>query len=248
MHLDKIKGTLFLSLILLLITKSSFAQESGADQAFAYEHKELWFDQIVKLENTSLINGPEYFIPFQAATTHPFFGSRELTNEELQYDHQRYINIPLLYDIFSDILILRIQDKNNLFAMVQIDKTKVEGFTLFHHQFKKLTNPKESGSNSSYFEILYEGKNIMLVAKRIKGKHILDGRTEFQQEDKFYFIRNNQWAHLTGNSSYYELMKNDKVRILAFIKSQNIKVRKQNERDMIAIADFCNSLEETTSN
>ncbi|MEO7989782.1 MAG: hypothetical protein ABI663_09590 [Chryseolinea sp.] len=245
MYTNTSKILVLIPLILLTIAKFSFAQQAQVKQAFTYDQKELWFDKIVTLKNTNLINGPEYFIPFQATTTHPFFGSRELTNEELAYDHQRYVNVPILYDIFGDILILRLQDKNGLFAMVQINEDKVESFSLYHHHFRKLTNPKESETGSGYYDVLYEGKNIMLVAKRGKSKYILNDRVEFQLEEKFYFIRNNEWSRLSGTGSCYKLMKANKSRITSFIKSQKIKVRKQNEQDIIAIAAFCNSLPET---
>ena len=109
--------------------------------------------------------------------------------------------------------------------------------------FEKLKNPDGTNPNAAYYDVLYQGRNVTLVSKRIKTKYISNGGLEFQSEDKFYFIHNGQWSELSGINGYYELFIAQKVAIRNFVKSQKIKVRKQNERDMIAIASFCNTLE-----
>jgi hypothetical protein len=214
-----------------------------------YDQKEAWFDKTIGRENTELINGPEYFIPFQGASTHPFFGSRELTSEQVLFDGQLYTNVPLLYDIYSDILVLRFRDKNGLFAMIQLDEKKVEGFTLYSHRFRKIDHPKysESAKGNGYYDILYEGKKIMLVAKRTKARSAGTAKAEYEVDEKYYLIRQNQWSHVSGTGSFYEFIKDKKKQVLSFVKIKKIKVRKKDEKDLITLTSFCDSLIEDPS-
>jgi hypothetical protein len=245
MHFSKIRFLVLIPLLGLSCLQSAFAQQLAVDEPLAYNNKETWFDKIVSRQNTSLINGQEYFMPFKGFSTTPFFGSMELANEKVWYENQLYEDVPLLYDIYGDVLVLRIRDKNGLFAMVSVDKSKVEGFTLYHHRFRKYKDPRSAGNVPSYqyYDVLFEGRNLTLVAKRTKSRQVSGYVTEYEQEDKYYFIKGAQWIQLTSAKSFSALMESKKSEIDNFIKSKQIKVRKKEEKDLIAIAAFCNSLE-----
>jgi hypothetical protein len=217
--------------------------------SLVYDQKEAWFDKTIGHENTELINGSEYFIPFQATSTHPFFGSRELTSEQVLLDGQLYTNVPLLYDIYSDILVLRFRDKNGLFTLIHLDEKKVESFTLYNHHFRKMDHPKysESAKGNGYYDILYEGKKIMLVAKRTKARSAGTAKAEYEVDEKYYLIRQNQWSHASGTGSFYEFIKDKKKQVLSFVKIKKIKVRKKDEKDLVTLTSFCDSLIEDSS-
>ncbi len=245
MHVSTIRFLTIVPLLGLFFFQQAPAQQLIAEQPLAYNNKESWFDKIVSRQNTSIINGPEYFMPFKGFSTTPFFGSMELANERVAYENQVYENVPLLYDIYDDVLVLRIRDKNGMFAMVSVDKSKVEGFTLYHHRFRKLTGPKPGSPVpvSQYFDVLYEGRNLMLVAKRSKSRHVSGYVTEYEPEEKYYFVKQGQWSQLSGVKSFYRLMEDKKDQINNFIESEKIRIKKKEEKDLIAIAAFCNSLE-----
>lgn len=241
MSLPKFTMHILLIVFGLFVTQFGYSQEALVHRPLVYEHKEIWFDEIVTRENTELINGPEYFISFQGGATHPFFGSLELTNNQLWYDQQFYANVHLLYDIYTDMLVVRYKDKKNLFAMIELDQNKVEGFTLDSHHFRKMNGPKLYGKDKGhgYVDILYEGKNIILVAMRRKStlENKETRRVEYQLDDHYYFISGTKWAQ-----NIFELTKKNKKEIKAFISSNKIKVRKKNENDLKALAHFCDTL------
>src|SRR4051812_49310890 len=116
MHLFRMVGARFmrtLPIYGLLCSLAAFGQQLPMAEPLVYDQKEIWFDNIVGPENSGLVNGREYFIAFPGATSHPFFGSREMTGEKLVFHSQLYVNVPLLYDIFNDEIILRHRDKRN---------------------------------------------------------------------------------------------------------------------------------------
>ncbi len=229
----------------LLFSQSANAQESSVAQPLVYDQREIWFDKVVGPENTGLLNGREYFIAFPGATSHPFFGSREVTNEKLVFQSQVYMNVPLLYDIFNDELALRHRDKRNMFTMVLLEKDRVESFTLYNHYFKRiqLKGSSEPHLANGFFDVLFEGSDISLVAKRRKTSYVNSGRKDYQEDVRYFYLLGNRWTEVGGKSSFYELSPYHKVQVLDFIKSQKIKVGKKDEADLIKIAKYCDGLE-----
>jgi hypothetical protein len=209
---------------------------------FNYEQKEAWFDLAVGRENTGLINGIEYFIPFQGFNTNPFFGSLKSTDEILEIDEKKYHNVSLLYDTYNDVLVLRTKDKSNLFAMVKLDKQRIQSFTLQGHFFKKMNNPLLQGkSKDGFYDILYKGKNFSFLCKRSKKEFMDDQQPKYELADKYFLLHDNRWAKFSGFKDFYGLTGVQKKEIALFIKSQKIKARKMIEKDMVAVASFCDS-------
>ena len=192
---------------------------------FNYSQKEIWFDNIIGQENSGLINGPEYFIPFQGFKTNPFFGSLKETNEKLRIDEMDYYNVPLLYDCYSDVLVLRIKNKSNLFAMLQLDKNRIQSFSLQGHQFQKMTNNISSKANQDFYDVLYQNKNLSLVSKRSKISFVEDRQRKYKTRDKYYLIYNGQWKGLSKYRDFFQLKKTHKQVILEFIHHRKIKTR-----------------------
>jgi len=233
-----------LFLVTVLRFSSCFSQEP-----LNYEQKETWFDLAVGRENTGLINGPEYFIPFQGFNTNPFFGSLEATNEILRIDGKNYYNVSLLYDSYSDVLVLRTKDKSNLFAMVQLDNQRIESFTLQGHFFQKMMNPLFQGkSKEGFYDILYKGKNFSFLCKRSKKEFMDDHQPKYELADKYFLLHDNQWAKFSGFNDFYRLTGVHKTEITLFIKTQKIKARKMIEKDLVAVASFCDSRVESLTN
>ena len=222
MALPKFKSLLLLFAFELTLAQVADAQQFTSYQPLDYAQRELWFDEIVGSENTGLINGPEYFIAFQGGPTNPFFGSLELKESQLWFDQAYYPKVQLLYDIYTDKVVVRHRDKRGIFSMIALDQSKIEGFTLHNHHFIKLTNPKSLGGHpeNSYYDILYAGKQVQVVVKRMKVESQTTSRVEYKTDDRYYFIRDKQWVSLNGLSSISGLMKESANEIKAFAKSK----------------------------
>jgi hypothetical protein len=229
----------------LLQFSDAYSQQRSVAQPLVYDQKEIWFDNIVGPENTGLLNGREYFIAFPGASSHPFFGSREVTNERLVFHSQLYVNVPLLYDIYADELILRHRDKRNQFAMITLDKDRVESFTLYNHSFKRkeLKGAAEPHLAKGFFDVLFEGDEISLLAKRRKTSYANVGVRDYEEDSRFFLAKGDQWTELGGKKSFYALSPRYKTQIQDFIKSQKLKVGKKNEADLIKVAKYCDTLE-----
>ncbi len=233
----------------LFFTPCAFSQRLPVAQPLAYGEKEIWFDAIIGTDNSGLLNGREYFIAFPGASSHPFFGSREVTNERIVFNSQLYVNVPLMYDIFTDEIVLRHRDKRNQFTMIVFDKDRVESFTLYNHLFRKieLKGSVEPHLAKGFFDILYEGKEISLLAKRRKTSYANVGVRDYREDSRYFIKMKDRWVELGGKKTFYALNPGRKAQIQAFIKNQKIKVGKKNETELIKVAKYCDMLEGGTS-
>jgi hypothetical protein len=200
------------------------------------------FDSIIAAPNPELINGSEYFVPFNGGITNPFYGSLQLMSSELWYIGQYFPNIFLLYDIYSDKLVLRNKDKSGLYAMVELDQSKVEAFTLYSHHFKKMINPNFSTKNGyeGFYDVLYEGVSISLVSKRLKVENQTNTRVEYKQDDLFFIVVRGKWKLIKGFRSFLDLDETDEIK--RFVKEKNIRTNRLEESDMKVISVFCDNL------
>ena len=216
--------------------------QPGSDQQLTANHqKEVLYDQLVTTLNPELVNGPEYFVSFSGGATNPFYGSMEVSSNQLWYDNQFYSNVNLLYDIYSDLLILRYKSKTGLFNLIELDQSKVKGFTLHQHRFQKMTSPWPSARKEhGFYDLIYEGKSLMLISKRIKSESQTITQVEYKEDDRYYVIINNHWIYLAAPRILLGLTK-DKTKIKAFIKSKKIRLKRMRESDLKEIAIFCDS-------
>ena len=248
MGLGRLHVLRFLPILGLLFYHTAFCQQKATDTPFSYNDKESWFDKKVGLEHTPLLNGREYSIAFRGATTHPFFGTRDLTDEQIVCRGRMYANIQLLYDTYGDILVLRHRDSRGLYALIELDKKYVDRFTLQGHQFRKMKNEKstEASLADGYFEVLFDGDYVKLVAKHQKGSYVNASRRDYIASIRYFFVKGQQWSEVRSNASVYNLLPGSKRQIAAFIKRNKFRVGRRDEKELSSVAGYCDNLERRT--
>jgi hypothetical protein len=227
-------------ILFFLLTKFSFCLSQPNT---AINVSEIEFDLVIGRENTSLINGPEYFIPFQGFNTHPFFGTLEARPEMLRIENQNYYNVPLLFDIYNEVVILRTKDKSNIFAMVRLNKEKVEFFSMNGHHFERMINPLfQRTEKQGFYDVLYRGSEVSLVCKRAKISILVDRQRKYKERNDFFIVRGHEWFELSSFRDFTMLNTSFRNEIYGFKKKQRIKSRRMKEHELIAISNFCNTL------
>jgi hypothetical protein len=233
--------TIILHYLLWLGLNQPVCAQQNLSKNFFIAKKEIWFDSIVGVENSGIINGSEYFMPLPGSDTHPFFESRNLTFERLVFNGQLYGNVPLMYDLYNDILVLRYQDKNGSFVLIQLEESGVYSFTLYGHLFKKISSIDSGGKlQSQIFDILFEGNTIDLLAKRKKTRSVVGARPEYTYDENFYFLKNNQLIRIAYKKNVSLAVNKGGKSVQDFIKRNKLNVREEN--DLVMIATYCDSL------
>ena len=190
---------------------------------------EIWFDKQVGLENTGLFKGHEYHFPFRGSKTHPFFFAEGGSKGDALYFHQWYGDISLMYDLYTNEVVLKHQTKDGITKLMCFDQLHLDSFTLFGHQFAKI--------NGQFYDALFKGSGWALLANRKKYTHAIAGSVEFEEEVNYFIQQPEGLIPFTGKKTLMSLCPQPRD-LQVFIKQNKIKLGQKNEADLVLICSF----------
>ena len=210
----------------VLLLNHALGQPTGTDNTI-----KKYFDFT---RSQSLIYTGAAFTSYDASTiTHPYFIKDSLTNGAVRYDGVWYEDIPLLYDIFNDKLIVCNTNGNYLCPSPE----KIERFLLAGHTF--IQTPK------GYYDLLATGK-LTIEAKRQKVveefNSTVDVKRTTVQRDYFFAVIGGKYSPLNNIRSLIDLMGEKKETVRQYLRQQRIDTRKDKELALIKAADYYNNL------
>ncbi|MBS1609604.1 MAG: hypothetical protein JSS70_12760 [Bacteroidetes bacterium] len=195
-------------------------------------------------ENIHLYNGYENTGYNHLAIGHPYFLADELQNGTVFYDDTYYRNIPLLYDLVQDdVVILQYavnkstaSDDYKKVMRQDLIKSKVGWFTMPGHEFVRLTEDSNAiGMPGGFYERMYNGK-VKLLAKRskkyveeVKGQEL---ERRYEQTNEYYIQQNGKYA-IVHSAKFLPGILNDKKKELNNFYRNNRKKYKKNKEQLI---------------
>ena len=237
-----------ISLLLLLKYAPLDAQVADYDSI-----NKLWRNKVrllTKSDSVSLhtnLQGVKYNPTFATATQIPFFGDTNQLLGDVVINHFKLENLPLMYDIFIDELIL-----NSNLGLVKLRKEMVEQFTLYEsktlkHDFVHLSFvTNQSEAQNCYFEVIYKSENNKLYVKRTK-ELISKMRTNliefsYQPLDKYYLYHSGQYYYIKNLNNLLKVLNTPDNKLLSFIKSKKFSKRKLIEKQIKETISFFDSI------
>jgi hypothetical protein len=190
---------------------------------------ESWFDNQIGFENCGLLNGHEYLFPFRGANTHPFFFAEAGSKGWANYNGQWYRDIFLLYDLYSNQLILRHQSTEGQTKLMCFDAQYLSQFSLFGHHFTKI--------NDHFYDILFAGNDWSFLVERKKITQVVLGRVEFE-EQKFFYIQDKDALKEYKGKESLQAMSPDPGGLRNYLKQSKIKLGRKKEDDLVAVCSF----------
>lgn len=174
-------------------------------------------------KQSRLYNGVEFLGYSPRIEGHAYFLNDEWQTGSLIYDGMEYRDVPLLYDIFKDNLVVR--HFNNYFR-IGLVREKVKEFSLLNHHFIRIEIDSLSNApiTTGFYDVLYSGR-ITAIAKRVK---IVSETITYQLEQKF--VQEDQYyIYMDGK---YHPIKNSKD-LLKVFKERNRDVRQYLSKNRI---------------
>lgn len=222
------------------------AQESASTLSLDIEGDVLnWYDQQVGQENTVLqigsLNNPER----KASGSHQYLESASWTSGNLVYRGQYFENVQLLYDIYEEAIITRnISNIQYSIQPIELIKEQVSSFTLHGANFEWIDKKIDSFENG-FFEIIYRGDQMEVLAKRIKSIQIgSSGVNEYKQQDKYYLIIEDIPYRIYRKRSIIARFPEHKKQIKSFIKKNQIDILEPGtDYQLKSLIQFCDNLD-----
>lgn len=206
-------------LFLSLISYTSFSQVKldSLESLFG-----TWYDSVVKQEVGELMYNSIYLTNLRGRTTHQYFERRDWQNGSLILSGELYSNVPMLFDIEREQLIIKHPDSYRIDG-IAVNMDSLQSFILAGHHFRKY---KFLGA-SSFYDVLVDGKNVSLLAKRKKKSSAKKEGIELDAITNYFIPANDQLISLKGIKTLMKLYPQHKITIKSIKKEEKIRIRKE---------------------
>lgn len=216
----------------LLLSTTAFCQSSYNEKPFFQ-----WFDNLINAKNSNLINGVFHSEKYETKEGHDqYYLTRDFLIGDLVYDNQAYFNVNLLYDLYSDDLILGFYE-NDLLLTIQLIKDKVDSFSMNNKSFTRLMD-QESGI-SGFYEVLVKTGELTLYNKHLKRRfrYIDDQQVyyKFKKKTNYLVHYQNDYKEIHTKKDVSKLFPEKKTFINDFFSSNNYLLNSDKDKFMVLL-------------
>ena len=214
--MKKLPYITYLLLVCLLLNNSLFAQETS--QSSYYN----WFDNLIGVENTGLFDGIQYKEQYRTINEkHKFYNSPRFLKGNLIYDEQPYYNIDMKYDLYEDVVLIRLDNPDGGDVILQLIKSKIKEFTINGNRFINLDyNTTITEVSLGFHEVLFQKNEIVFYKKNKKSKKDrLDQKilySEFNDDSNYKLFYNNEFYDIKSKRNLIKIFPDLKKEINAF--------------------------------
>jgi len=172
-----------------------------------------------------------------------FLFSEELLRGSVTINGRKFNNLKLRYDIYNDEIIL-LTDHG---IFIQLNKEMVEDFSLVFqgkvHNFIKITGDSIN-LPSGYIEVLHEGNTALYVRyKKEIDRMAVDNKYDiFFQVHRIYLKKDEIVNVVSSNREFKKLLGDNKQKIRNFIKSNNVRISRQEPESFVPVLEFYDSI------
>lgn len=210
------------------------------------------FDELIALENTDLASGTEYIEQHIIRNNmHKYFRADVFEPGKITYEGQAYLEIPLKYNVYDDLLIIRLPHSGGE-TIIELHKENIQAFSLYGHHFRNFRAPEgEDSEIGGFYEVLFESSSGLLLKKHLKkiSKHLDKNFTyfEFERNDPEYlFFQNNTYYSFDSRRDLFRIFPDSKKLIRRYYRSN--RSLSKTDHDQFLIRLFKILQDPTTSN
>ncbi len=184
---------------------------------------------------SEIYNGIVYQPPANATKGSVYFEEKNyLVKGDLIFKGILYNDIPLLYDVFNDLMVAGSPEGVNFI----LPATKVSDVYLDGHHFVYLNS---NLAKTGFYEKLYGG-NIEMFVKRNKhySENVNSQRVEiyYYDEAEIFLKKGNKFIQIKGKISFFDSFQNKKKELKQYLVDNNINFNKDPEKAIVALLKY----------
>ena len=119
----------------------------------------------------------------------------------------------------------------------------MQSFELNGEKFKRLKVPS-APENPGFYQVLHEGNELHLYAKRIK-EEIVRTTLDYRQRDKYFLMVNGIKYDIKNKASFLKVFPDRKSEIRKFVKRNGIIVKVGMDTELKMLTAYCEELLES---
>ena len=216
------------------------AQASMQDTAFvasARKNLEKRYDKFIGGQSR-LYNGSEYRDYFSKNDEHPYFGVDDWSYGDILYDDERYVNVPMFYDLSRDRVITE-HALNG--AKLELVSDKIKRFSLEKHQFIRLTSLDAKNITEGFYEVLHDGltkvyvRREKILMQKVESNSII-GR--FEERTRIYIVKDSNYFQVKKKRAVLDVFHDQKQALKAFLSKNKISYGADRENAIARMAEY----------
>ncbi len=167
----------------------------------------------------------------------------------VNYDGETFANVPMIYDIYADNLIVLLHNHGAPYRLVS---ERVVSFDLRDHRYVRISGIA-AGIKAGFYEQLYGGKSTVVnkLEKELSTTNLTSGnvasthnryfapKNEYHQ---YYIRKGNTYYSVNSQGSVLDLFKDKKKELRQYIKDNHIQFDSFPEASMVKIATYYDHL------
>ncbi len=204
---------------------------------------ESWYDAVVGNENLAVLEGSFYEMPSQSLDQHQVYKKLAWVSGEVYYDGQRYRNIEMMYNSFSDLLIIRNIGMVNLVDQAILpDQQKVMFFKTHGDKFVRFPEARDPNMRKGFYQLLFDGHGINVVVKRSKREMMGTTHVEYLEESRALVGYQGEYVPFKGSRTLYKMFPEHKIEIKKIIKTEVGYLDKHDYAGLSKVTALCDKL------
>ena len=232
-------------ILLLLSVTSTFSQSGAGDTTFITAAAKNTVERYRKAlgVQAKLNNGSKYRPPEQDVDEHPYFLSDDWMMGDVYYDDELFIEVPLMYDLYSGQLITEHSASGHA---IQLIFEKVSYFKVRDHLFEKIYNESVNGSlpATGFYDILYAGETkVVSRRQKLQTEEIYNTYVEvgYDEKNRYFLFKNGIFFPVNNKASVLKVLGDEKQKLKRFLKAGKIKFSENKELALKSMAAFYDS-------
>jgi len=195
-------------------------------------------------ENSHLYIGSEYFSPVYNKEMHPFFQTFEFSNADIYYDGVLYSNIPAMYDLINDQVVINRYKQN---FRIALKSEKVASFSISGHFFVRLVQDSlnQDFINTGFYDRLYNGRIQAYVQRKKKlEQNIVQNQLEVKivEADRYLIKRDNIFYAVNSRGSLLNALEDHKKEIRKYFRKNSISFHENKENAILVASQYYDQL------
>lgn len=188
-------------------------------------------------DQSKIYNGAAYhWFPVAYKGSAYFQGTWQLTPSAICYGGTWYKDVPVTYDIFTDVMVSRLRD-----SLFILRADKVSDVNLLGHHFINLVTSESKNLAAGYYDQLYNGRSEVLV-KRVRTVQnsvtLLTINTIYENNDVIYIKKGNKYIPVNSKGSVLDLFKDKQKQLKQYLSDNKIRYRDDKEGAIVKLADY----------
>lgn len=232
----------FMALCFMLFGNHVIAQNVNDEQLKRVTDNMVTAYQKAIGPQSRLYRGDAYEFYDVFAIGNPYYrDSLAFKNGTVKYDGIIYKNIPLLYDLYRQVLVTYLYDNYSKVALISDIVTEFD--LRGHHFINFIPDERNQKMDNGFYDELYNNK-LQVLVKRIKTRQeeSLTAKKIFYEKTTYYLKKDGIYYTVNNKGQLLDVLSDKKKELKKYIKEKHIDYPDDRDRALLMLVTYYNEI------